>query len=525
MKKYFVYFVCACSFLTASAQSTLQIIPKPTTAAVGDGFFSLNKKTAIKYSYEPFKEVVNYFRAEIAKQNKLSLKSGKADQCIEVVQRTDNFLSDEAYRLVIKNSVITLDAPDAKGAFYGFITLLQLAKSAQNNQIQVCEISDAPAYKWRGFMLDESRHFFGKEKVKELLNWMAFYKLNKFHWHLTDEPAWRLAIKKYPKLAKIGGKGDFLDPNLPAQYYSQADIKELVAYAAERQIEVIPEIDMPGHATAANRAYPEFSGGGSDAHPEFTFNPGYEGTYSYLTNILREVAALFPSKLIHIGGDEVGFGNVKWKTDSGIVKFRTQKNLKDEVELEHYFMRRMADSVYRLNAKVLGWHELADANVPTDNTLLMWWRQEKPEELRTALKKGYETVICPRIPLYFDFVQDSTHQSGRRWGKDFSPLEKIYAFDAKSYALNAAEEKLIVGIQANLWTETVDTEQRLDFMVFPRMAALSEGAWTSQSNKSYPGFKQALQQHFQWYKQQGLSYFNPFAVTETPEIKQQKKKQ
>src|SRR5690606_13307445 len=168
--------------------------------------------------------------------------------------------------------------------------------------IPAWEITDQPRYAWRGLMLDESRHFFGKEKVKSILDWMAFYKLNRFHWHLTDEPAWRLEIKKYPLLTLIGGIGSFTDGAAPAAYYTQQQIHEIVAYAAERNITVIPEIDMPGHATAANRAYPEYSGGGTEAHPHFTFNPGKEDTYAYLTDILRETNALFPSQLLHLGG-------------------------------------------------------------------------------------------------------------------------------------------------------------------------------------------------------------------------------
>ncbi|MFP4367730.1 MAG: family 20 glycosylhydrolase, partial [Bacteroidales bacterium] len=171
------------------------------------------------------------------------------------------------------------------------------------------EIREDPEYGWRGIMLDESRHFFGKDKVKSILDWMVYYKLNRFHWHLTDSPGWRIEIKKYPKLGHVGGIGNHTDPFTPAEFYTQEDIKEIIAYAKERKIVVIPEIDMPGHATAANHAYPEYSGGGSERYPDWTFHPGREGTYQYLTDILREVDALFPSQMVHLGGDEVSCGN------------------------------------------------------------------------------------------------------------------------------------------------------------------------------------------------------------------------
>jgi len=512
-------------YASAQAQQQATIIPRPANFVNGTGFFSLNNKVTIGANNEKLKAVAYYFQNELLSQKGITIQQKNSSADIMLVLKPAKKNADSnAYQVSIKPDRITVSAYHARGIFYGMISVLQLVLTSKNNQLPVAEITDAPAYGWRGFMLDESRHFFGKEKVKSILNWMAFYKLNTFHWHLTDEPAWRLEIKKYPNLALIGGIGDYLNPDLPAQFYTREDVKEIIAYAAERYIQVIPEIDMPGHATAANKAYPEYSGGGSAGHPEFTFNPGQEKTYTYLTDILKETNVLFPSGLIHLGGDEVSFGNEKWNSNPDILKLRQRESLKDNAAVEHYFMKRMADSLYQLNAKAIFWDEMADADLPKDKTMIFWWRQEKPEQLRTALSKGYSTVLCPRLPLYFDFVQDSTHQYGRKWNKLYNPIEQVYAFDAASFASNAQQKQLILGIQANLWTETVGNNARLDYLLFPRIAALAEAAWTAQNKKDFKAFSTNLNQHLMLYNKAGLYYYDPSKTLLHPEIPVKRKK-
>lgn len=361
-------------------------------------------------------------------------------------------------------------------------------------------------------MLDESRQFFGKEEVKKLLDEMAFYKLNRFHWHLTDQPGWRIEIKQYPRLALVGGIGNYHDSIAPAQYYTQQDISEIVAYAAALHISVIPEIDMPGHATAANRAYPQFSGGGSARHPEFTFNPGKEETYQYLSNILKEVDVLFPSQMIHIGGDEVSFGNEKWKTDPAVQDLMKRQQLSSLLDVEHYFLKRMADTVVKLNNSILGWDEVTASSLPPDKTIVFWWRHEKKEELKNALEKGYKVVLCPRLPFYFDFVQDSSDTVGRRWpGNLFNELKSVYDFSLNNLPGNVDKNSpLIEGIQANLWTETVASKQRMYYLTYPRMIALAEAAWTQTDKKDFAKFEKKMKAVYPLLKAQGLYYFeNP----------------
>lgn len=493
----------------ASAQNNAGLIPMPQKYVQGKGVFRLNSQTSISDNQKELKGIVHYFQDEVLRQKGISIKE-KTFSANIVLKLIKNKKNPEGYNLKVSPKQIVISAGTENGIFYGVIALLQMAVNSENTEITSCTITDSPAYAWRGLMLDESRHFFGKEKVKSILNWMAFYKLNTFHWHLTDEPAWRLEIKKYPKLSVVGGTGDYLNPNLPAQYYTQADVEEIVAYAEARYIKVIPEIDMPGHATAANRAYPEYSGGGSVGHPDFTFNPGNENTYSYLSEILKETNALFPAAMIHLGGDEVSFGNEKWKTAPSILKLKKKYNLKDDIAVERYFMKRMADSVYRINAKVLVWDEMADADLPNDKTIMFWWRQDKPEQLKAALNKGYQTVLCPRLPLYFDFVQDSTHRYGRKWNKRYNPIEQVYNFNPAQFAENPNERKNILGIQANLWTETVSDEKRLDYLLFPRIAALAEAAWTNKEAKNFDTFQNALKKHILIYNTSKIYYYDPF---------------
>lgn len=510
-----------------TAQKNCPIIPQPLAAIPSKDQFKLDRHTGVKFTDPKLTGIANYLRDEIKKNTSIELamqpsKSGSKVSLVLTRNKAQNSSSAEAYAIDMSKGTIMVAASSEAGLFNGITSLLQLIRLADNKEgivlLDCWQIMDAPGYGWRGLMLDESRHFFGLEKLKSLIDWMAFYKLNRFHWHLTDEPGWRMEVKKYPKLTTIGGIGNFSDSTAPARYYTQDQIKELVAYAAERHIMVIPEIDMPGHATAANKAYPAFSGGGSKAHPDFTFNPGKEDTYGFLTDILKETAALFPASMIHLGGDEVNFGNQQWPLIPGVKSLMAEKKMKDLREVELYFMQRMADTLYKMNNKLLAWDEMADVELPRDKTIIMWWRHDKPEQFIKAMEKGYTTIACPRIPFYFDFVQDSSHKQGRKWQKAFAPLESVYSFDLSKFNLTAEKQKLVAGIQANIWTETMQNEKRLDYMLFPRMAGLAEAAWRNKNiPKDYNLFRERLQGHLGLYANAGLYYFDPSAPTSKSE--------
>lgn len=368
-----------------------------------------------------------------------------------------------------------------------------------------------PRFEWRGFMLDESRHFFGKEKVKQYLDLMEKLRLNVFHWHLTDVPGWRIEIKRYPKLTTIGARGNWHDPNAEPAFYTQEDIREIVAYAAERHIMVVPEIDMPGHATAACRAYPELSGGGDG----FTFHPCREETFQFISHVLDEVVELFPAPYIHIGGDEVHFGNQEWFTDPYIQSSIQSHKLVNESGLEHYFVRRVADIVASKGKTMIGWDEIVDAEVSPQKAMVMWWRHDRKYQLVKALERGYRVILTPRLPMYGDFVQFPTHRVGRR--ESCNMLENIYSFPDPLLHLAKGYESQLMGLQCCMWTERIADPHRLDFMTFPRLFAVAEAAWTPVNQKNYGRFLKRLMDWLPLLQQLGISYFDPFAPLSTPE--------
>lgn len=510
-----IFFILLFFQTSLMGQLFCPIIPQPVKAAKVSESFQLSENTSLWVEDESLLPVAYYLQQQLLQQFHIPITIQKnGTSCIKLFL-TKISANPEAYQLNMDAKEVQVSGADRKAVFYGVVSLMQLAYQSELSEdgltINCWYIEDAPLYNWRGLMIDESRHFFGMDKIKSILDWMAFYKLNRLHWHLTDEPGWRIEIKKYPKLALVGGIGVYTNPNAPAQFYTQQQIADIVHYAAEKNIIVIPEIDMPGHATAANRAYPDFSGGGSDAHPDFTFHPGKEETYQYLTHILRETNTVFHAGMLHLGGDEVSYGNDKWINDNDVKGFMLRNKLTTVHQVEQYFMQRMADSVFKMNAKLLAWDEIADMNFPPDKTIVFWWRHDKPEQLQIALDKGYATVLCPRLPFYFDFVQDSTQSVGRKWGKLYNPLENVYNFNADSLSVvKSNSKKHILGIQANLWTETIPNTNRLDFMLFPRMAALAETAWSPPNKKDYASFSKILKKHFSLYEKQGINYFNPF---------------
>ncbi|BDS08802.1 beta-hexosaminidase [Oceaniferula spumae] len=513
------------AFLTCHVSAAEHsIIPQPVSYQKADGYFVLKPGAFVYASHD----VVGFYLKQLNDASGQDLRMAPADASCAI-----QFLSGEMrkgqdkkleklgegeYHLSILPTVANIYADSASGHFYGLQTLCQLLRTSEHNDgartLPCAEISDAPRFGWRGYMLDESRHFSGTEAVKRTLDAMAYYKMNRFHWHLTDSHGWRIEIKKYPKLTTVGGIGNLTDPKAPAAFYTQEQIKDIVAYAKARHITVIPEIDMPGHANAAVRAYPQYSGGKSSKHGEFTFNPADEATDAFLKDILTEVAALFPDAgIIHYGGDEVHFGWDKWPELPQVKKIMEKDNLKLK-DVERLFNQRLAKVINELGYKTGGWDELSGAGLPRDKTLLFWWRHDKPQALDYALKEGYEVVLCPRRPCYLDFVQHESHKSGRRWG-GFNPLADTYGFpDALEMPENYRGK--VLGIQACLWTETTVTQERRDFMAYPRLLALAEAAWTPTKRKEFANFESRLKLHLPQLKQRGIGYYDPF--TNSPEI-------
>lgn len=505
----------ACFLWTVATSSFAQpaLIPFPSSYRGEKGTFVVSNQTVVVCENYELSAL-----ADGAREMKNAYSSSEtmpADTIyIELTTATEK-QGKEGYQLDVTPSRATLKASTVAGLFYAQKTLEQLARLGKG-RIASCRIVDNPRYAWRGFLVDESRHFFGKEKIKKYLDIMAALKLNVFHWHLTDEPGWRIEIKSYPKLTKIGAVGNWHDAKAPAQFYTQKDIKEIVAYAAARQIMIVPEVDMPGHATAACKAYPEVSGGGDGRWKGFTFHPCKEETYKFLSRVFDEIFKLFPSPYIHIGGDEVHYGNQSWFTDPEIQNFIKTHDLKNEVGLEHYFLRRVADMVAQKGRTIIAWDEAVDAGIAPEKCVIMWWRHDKPQQLQKALAKGYRVILTPRRPMYADFVQFGQHRVGRFWN-GYNTIEMVYNFPTPILPLLKGHEKQVMGLQMSLWTERVADGRRLDFMTFPRLAAVAEDGWTPESMKEQSLFMQRLPRFLKYLDEQGIYYFNPFNPASTPE--------
>lgn len=403
----------------------------------------------------------------------------------------DPDLPSEAYQLAINQNLIVIRHSDEAGRFYAEQTLSQLAE----DDVMYCGvINDAPRYQWRGIMLDESRHFFGKEQVMKVLDLMARYKLNRLHWHLSDNQGWRVEIKAYPQLCTIGGVGCLSNRKAPARFYTQDEIREIVAYAAERHIEIIPEIDLPGHALAFTKAFPELSAG------HRTVNPAKEELFEVLETIMTELSALFPGRYIHIGGDEVSTQG--WKERHDIPAFMKRENIKSYDDIQNYFERRLSEIVWKTGKNVMGWDEIISAGLDKEKTVIDWWRGSRPDVLDKCSELGYKTIICSWKAFYLDYAQDKRCTKGQLASKGvFNTMKKLYDYPFPDYSC-------VIGVQANLWTEWVQTTKRMEYMLFPRVIALAEKAWSTEDNMDYDSFLRRLEKEYLYLDKAEVYYYD-----------------
>ena len=435
----------------------------------------------------------------------------------------------EGYRLTITPQRVTLAAKEPAGMFRAVQTVRQLLPAtiekpgkAAALRLPAVQIQDQPAYGWRGMHLDVSRHFFSVEYLKKYLDLLALYKFNKLHLHLTDDQGWRIEIKKYPELTTLGAwrtlnnqdsscirkskdNPDFaLDPKHLRQrngrteyggFYTQQQLRDIIAFAAARHIEIIPEIDMPGHMMAALRAYPNLSCTGTATWgKEFSVPlcPCNEGTYEFAQNVLSEVAALFPSRYVHIGADEVE--KTTWAQAGACTALMQREGIKDVNGLQSYFVRRIERFLQSKGKKMIGWDEVLDGGVDATTTV-MYWRTWVPDAPLRAARNGNQVVMTPNNPLYFDYLPDK------------NSLAQVYQLQPTPAGLTATEAKAILGAQANLWTEMVPTENRADYMVLPRMTALAEVVWTNKPD--FAAYQQRLKAHYPRLGQLGAHYRVP----------------
>ncbi|MEG1564119.1 MAG: family 20 glycosylhydrolase [Bacteroides sp.] len=487
----------ACSVLCV-AQQKVSILPTPVEVIPQQGTFALKNGTSIGVSHSSLLPAGRYLQRMFPKI-KTTLAVGKGDISLQLDAAIKG--KEGAYQLSVSTQKVIAKAAGYAGILTALSSLQQLLPLDGNGTLLLpaVTINDAPRFGWRGLMMDASRHFWSKTEVEKVLDLMALYKLNKFHWHLTDDQGWRIEIKQYPLLtekgawrkfnshdkdcmhrAKVEDNADYLLPadkmkvvdgdTLYGGYYTQQDIKDIVTYATQRGIEVIPEIDMPGHFLAAISQYPEVACSGLIGWGA-TFSspicPGKDATLDFCKNIYKEVFTLFPSTYIHLGGDEVEKAN--WKKCADCQQRMKQENLRSEEELQAWFVRNMESFFHQNGKQMIGWDEVVADGLSKD-AIIMWWRSWNPKAVPLALGEGKQLIQCPNGVFYFDAQQDK------------ESLKHVLAFDPMAN-IPAGKESLMMGIQANLWAEWIPSIQRLEYMALPRMLALSEVAWATPLNK------------------------------------------
>ncbi len=489
------------------------IIPKPQKFLSGDGKFLLTKQTRYFSDTSFSQNAIIYLQKQLKQNSGYLLKKGIAskENTIRFHYDTKKIKKSEGYKLTIKKEQITIEARDKAGFFYAVVSLMQLmgpdiwggsSKGEKNWYIPSCTIEDYPRFKWRGMMLDTSRNFFSTEYVKKFIDRMAQHKLNRFHWHLTDDEGWRIQIKQYPLLTKIGasrGPGTKLPfsiypsmrgpkDKIQSGYYTQDDIREIVAYAKARSIEILPEIDIPGHAKAAIVAYRELLQDPKDKSRYLsvqkvsnnTINPGMESSYLFLENVIAEVSGLFPFGYIHLGGDEIPQG--AWQKSPAVHTLMKNKGLKDIKEVQNYFFSRMDTILAKHDRKMVGWQEVTQGKPKLRQySIIMAWKN--PKTGTEMIKQHRNVIMAPVEYLYFD--QQYTrgkNEPGHTWSTPVS-TRKIYTF-------NPGNSSYIHGVQACLWSETLLNERIADYLAWPRVFALSEVAWTEQKNRKWEEFQE-----------------------------------
>ena len=521
------------AFLLISSSATAQLpdlIPQPVEmkAGLAGNHFTLNSNTIVLTSDTALGKSAAYLTGFLQKHYHLSLDTAKyaanerRKNVISLIRTASVPPNLNQYTLSVGKHGITISAATDEGIFYGVQTLLQLlpvTPAVKTYKIAAVDITDYPRFDYRGMHLDVSRHFFDVAFVKKYIDYLAMHKLNYFHWHLTDDHGWRIEIKKYPELTEIGawrngtiiglypGKGN--DGIRYGGYYTQEEIKEVVKYAADRYITVIPEIEMPGHSIPVLAAFPELST--TPAIPKKVaetwgiFNKfnnvllPSEQTFTFLEDVLTEVMALFPSPYIHIGGDECA--KIWWKQSAFTQKLIKEKGLKDENGVQSYFIHRIEEFVNSKGKTIIGWDEILDGGL-APNAIVMSWRGEKGGI--AAAKQKHKVIMTPENAMYFNHSQFMKEDS--LTANKFTPLEVVYNYDPVSASLAPEDEKYIWGGQGNLWSEYITNPAKVEYMLFPRLDALSEILWSPKNKRNYPDFKRRLKTQFKRYDLLNINY-------------------
>ncbi|WP_319535404.1 family 20 glycosylhydrolase [uncultured Vibrio sp.] len=500
------------------------LLPKPNQIEVHESYFSLHNRVGISTYSDLASSAKDWLLDELKRIHQFEITASNNSQ---VIFKSNPTLDKGAYRLKVTEESIKIEAGSKSGFTHASATLLQLIKpSVEDNAMQVvcCSIKDRPRFKYRGMMLDCARHFHSVEQVKRLINQLAHYKFNTFHWHLTDDEGWRIEIKSLPELTDIGawrGLDEVIEPqytHLSQRYggfYTQEEVKEVVAYAAQRSITIIPEIDVPGHCRAAIKSLPHLLVEAEDTteyrsiqhYNDNVINPALPGSYEFIDKVLEEVAALFPAPYIHIGADEVPHG--VWSKSPACQILMEQQGYGNYKELQGHFLRHAEDKLRELGKRMLGWEEAQHGNKVSKDTVIYSWLSE--EAALKCARQGFDVVLQPAQTTYLDMTQNyAPEEPGVDWANPI-PLETAYSYEPLAQVADDDPiRKRIRGIQAALWCEIINNQSRMDYMIFPRLTALAEACWTDKQQRNWTDYLSRLKGHLPLLDLQGVNYRHPW---------------
>lgn len=504
--------------------SDLGLVPRPQQIELKKGYFEFNKNTKWMFKSEMDLRIRQAIEEMGLSANMEPLDASKAYENAVVFSKIESdTLSDEAYFLKINCKTIIIKSKSAEGFFYALQTLRQMLPDTiekyKTYPVQAVKIFDQPEFVWRGAHLDVCRHFFPKAFIKKYIDQLAKHKMNIFHWHLTEDQGWRIEIKKYPLLTTVGSKRSetiveknfdpFVGDGIPYEgFYTQEDIKEIVAYAQDRFVTIVPEIEMPGHSLAALAAYPElackkgsFQVGTKWGVYDDVYCAGKDSVFYFLQDVLDEVLDLFPSPYIHIGGDECP--KTRWKTCDKCQARIQAEGLKDEQELQSYFIKRIEQYLLTKGRNIIGWDEILEGGLAPQASVMSWRGEAGGIE---AAKQRHNVVMTPGKPCYFDHYQSEDKNSEPLAIGGFNSLEAVYRYNPIPEALPAENRSYILGAQANVWTEYMPNSEQVEYMVFPRLCALSEVVWTGEKNKDFKDFETRMQKHYRRLQSWGIHY-------------------
>ena len=525
-------------FISSLSAKEISIIPLPAKMELKSGEFTLKEKAKVYIADKngAFEKVYKRWESKFENSTQIELQQTRNEKRASVAIIQNPKLKAEAYHLSVKTEGIRIEASDAAGLYYALLSLEQLSCVELLAGVKVknwdrsfpcVEIEDTPRFGWRGFMLDEGRHFYGKDEVKKIIDAMARYKMNRFHWHLTEDQGWRIEIKKYPKLTDVGAWRESRvlaygevkpDGKRYGGFYTQEDIKEVVAYAKERFIEIIPEIDIPGHSQAAVASYPEFLACDPEKKHEVwlwqgistdVINVANPKAVEFAKDVIDELTELFPFGYIHLGGDECPVN--KWQKNKECQDLLQKIGSENYRDLQIHFYKQLKDHIAQKPAdkqrKLIFWNEVLHGNTKPlgeDITIMAWVGAD--QAALSAAKRGMNTILTPQIPYYINRRQSKLETEPRSQGWGTETVEAVYNYIPMKGAETTELQNRYMGVQANFWTEWVEEASIVQYLMFPRLAAVAEAGWTPQEKRKYEDFLQRLQAESEYYRLKGLNY-------------------